>query len=249
MSEGASAATAVLSIRGLCTARDGRPIHKELDLDVIEGETLVLVGGSGSGKTTLLRTLVGLETADGGTCDFEGRDLFQIPEKEWPKVRCRIAYAFQYGALFDSLSVRDNLEFPLREHTKLNKAERAEKVTAQLEALGLGPIETMLPAELSGGMQKRVGVARAIIMDPKVILYDEPTAGLDPGNTRRINQTIQRLKAAGHTSIVVTHDPACAMAVADRFAFLENGKVAATQSREDYDRAPDPKLKDYFAGE
>ncbi len=238
----------ILSIEGLRTVRGERVIHDGLNLALVPGETLVLLGGSGSGKTTLLRILIGLEEATAGRCEFEGKDIFRSSPEEWRLTRMKIAYAFQGGALFDSLTVKENLEFPLREHTKLSSREREERIIRQLDSLGLGRIERQMPAELSGGMQKRVGVARAIILDPAVILYDEPTAGLDPENVQRINETINRLKEQGKTSVVVTHDPACAVGVADRFAFIQGGRVAASQSAADFERQPDPILKHYFEG-
>jgi phospholipid/cholesterol/gamma-HCH transport system ATP-binding protein len=243
-----SAAPVLLSIRGLRNVRDGRVIHEGLDLDVRRGETLVLLGGSGSGKTTLLRTLVGLDAPTAGSCTFDGTDLFSLPPAAWPRMRTRIAYAFQGGALFDSLTVRENLEFPLREHRSMSASERRQRILEQLDALGLGRIEGLMPAELSGGMQKRVGVARATILDPQLVLYDEPTAGLDPENVRRINDLILRLKGFGQTAVVVTHDAACALAVADRFAFLANGRVEVEQTRADFERSPDPRLAGYFEG-
>lgn len=239
----------LLAVRGLKTVFGDKVIHDRLDIDLYQGETLVLLGGSGSGKTTLLRILIGLETPAEGTCEFEGRDLFTQTASEWRVTRTKIAYAFQGGALFDSLTVQENLEFPLREHTKLTAHERQERIAAQLDSLGLGRIESQMPAELSGGMQKRVGVARAIILEPKVILYDEPTAGLDPENVARINDTIQRLKSQGKSSIVVTHDPVCALGVADRLAYLAGGRVAVSQSAADFEKTPDPILQHYFAGE
>lgn len=238
----------ILSIRKLSVIRGDKTIHDELDLDLYEGEILVVLGESGSGKTMLLRTLVGLEATQGGTCQFDDKDLYALDRAQWPQIMRDIAYAFQAGALFDSLTVMENLEFPLLEHTKLKKKERAERVVKQLTALGLGRIENQMPSELSGGMQKRVGVARAIILDPKIILYDEPTAGLDPTNIGRINETILRLQELGKSSVVVTHDPLCALEVADRFVFLEKGKIAAEQSRADYDIEPHPRLLAYFTG-
>lgn len=238
----------ILSVRGLKTARDGHVIHDGLDLDLYHGETLVVLGGSGSGKTTLLRTLIGLERPEAGICEFDGKNLFALNESAWPQYRTQISYAFQGGALFDSLTVRENLEFPLIEHTKMTAKERRKRVAEQLATLGLSGIESQMPAELSGGMQKRVGVARAIILDPKIILYDEPTAGLDPENVGRINDTIHRLQDLGKTSIVVTHDIGCAMDVADRFVFLADGKVVANQTRAELDAAPNDYLKNYLEG-
>jgi phospholipid/cholesterol/gamma-HCH transport system ATP-binding protein len=245
----ASSSAPLLAIEHLETRFGRRVVHKDLSLDLHEGEVLVLLGGSGSGKSTLLRTLIGLETPSGGSCRFEDEDLYRLEEPDWQRVRRRIAYAFQGGALFDSLTVAENLSYPLLEHTELSEAECLAKVTETLERFGLAGTEKLLPASLSGGMQKRVGLARAIMLDPRIILYDEPTAGLDPTNGRKIAETILALKAAGKTSILVTHDTACALAVADRIAFIHEGKIAAVQTRDEVLRAPAPLIDAYLKGE
>lgn len=200
-------------------------VHKDVSFSLLQGECLGLIGGSGSGKSVILRSLIGLEKPDSGNIFIEGTDISNMNEKELLPIRKKVAYVFQGGALFDSLTVFDNLAYPLREHTKLEEAEIKKKVEDLLKEFGLQGNENVFPAELSGGMQKRVGLARAIIMNPDIVLYDEPTAGLDPYNTIRIQEMILELKKKGVTSILVTHDMPTATAVCDRIALLVNGFI------------------------
>lgn len=202
-------------------------VHKDITFNVRKGECLGLIGASGTGKSVLLRSLIGLERPDEGSVVFDGIHIHKIPERNLTHLRKRMAYAFQGGALFDSMTVFDNLAYPLREHTELGEREIETKVHEQLHAFGLFDSENLFPANLSGGMQKRVGLARAIILGPEVILYDEPTAGLDPYNTKKIQDMILRLKATGVTSILVTHDMPVAFAVCDRIAMLMEGRIKA----------------------
>lgn len=204
-----------------------KQVHKGVSFSIEKGECLGLIGGSGAGKSVLLRSLIGLEKPDTGSIHFDGIDITQFSERELIEVRKRIAYVFQGGALFDSLSVYENLAYPLREHTNLNEDEISQKVLSTLKEFGLEGNERIFPASLSGGMQKRVGLARSIIIGPEVILYDEPTAGLDPYNTKKIQETINQLKTRGVTSILVTHDMPTALAVCDRIIILKSGKIAA----------------------
>lgn len=202
-----------------------KAVHKGVSFEVRKGECLGLIGGSGTGKSVLLRSLIGLEKPDSGEVIFDGIPVHTLKEHELLEIRKRMAYAFQGGALFDSMNVFDNLAYPLREHSKLNEKEISEKILKLLETFGLRGNEHIMPASLSGGMQKRVGLARAMILGPEVILYDEPTAGLDPYNTRRIEELILSLKATGVTSILVTHDMPVAFKVCDRIAMLVDGKI------------------------
>ncbi len=203
-------------------------IHENVSFYVKKGECLGLVGGSGAGKSVILRSLIGLEKPDSGQILINGVDIVPLNEQELIPVRKQVAYAFQGGALFDSMTVYENLAYPLRAHTELVETEIAEKIHHQLAEFGLEKSIHLYPGELSGGMQKRIGLARAVIMQPEIILYDEPTAGLDPYNTRKIQELILRLKATGVTAILVTHDIPTAMAVCDKFAFLKD-KVIAEQ--------------------
>ncbi len=238
-----------LTVKDLSTRFQTNWIHKNFDLEIFKGEVFVLLGGSGSGKSTFLRTLIGLEKTESGTCFYHNRDLFQLEETDWKIVRQKIAYVFQGGALFDSLTVEENLSYPLLEHTTLSKDERKQKIQNILKQLDLADTTELLPSSLSGGMQKRVGLARSIMMDPDLILYDEPTAGLDPANSQNIAKTILDLKKAGKTSLLVTHDTDCAARVADRFGFIAQGKIAALQTIAEFKSKPHPLLKSYFDGE
>lgn len=212
-----------------------KEVHKGVSFTVHKGECLGLIGGSGQGKSVILRSLIGLEKPDSGQILIEGEDIVPYSEEALVPIRKKVAYAFQGGALFDSMNVYENLAYPLREHTKLTESQIKSKIHNLLEEFSLGGNEETYPAALSGGMQKRVGLARAIIMEPQVVLYDEPTAGLDPYNTLKIQEMILRLKSKGVTSILVTHDMPSAFAVCDRIAMLFGGKIGAIGTRSELD--------------
>lgn len=202
-----------------------KSVHRDVSFNVNAGECLGLIGGSGSGKSVLLRSLIGLEKPDSGRIVIHDEDIGPMRESDLIDVRKRVAYAFQGGALFDSMTVYENLAYPLREHTSMSENDVSQRIRSILEEFGLAGSEQLYPASLSGGMQKRVGLARAIIMDPDVILYDEPTAGLDPFNTKKISEMILRLKQKGKTGILVTHDMPVAFNVCDRIAMLNQGMI------------------------
>lgn len=201
-------------------------VHNGTTFDVYQDEVVGLIGGSGSGKSVLLRALIGLEPPDAGKIYYRGKDITNFTEQQWFEVRTKVAYAFQYGALFDSLTVEENLLYPLDAHTKLSRAEKQKKIDAVLELLGIPGTNHLLPSSLSGGMQKRAGLARSLILEPDVILYDEPTAGLDPFNTINIQRIILDLKLRGKAGVLVTHDMPTAFAVCDRLCLLAGKKVA-----------------------
>ncbi len=207
-------------------------VHRNVSFQVFDGECLGLIGGSGSGKSVLLRSLIGLEKPDSGKILFESEDITHYSEIKLIPIRKKIAYAFQGGALFDSMTVYENLLYPLKAHTQLRRHEMEQKIMSRLADFGLEHAAQLYPARISGGMQKRVGLARAMMLDPEVILYDEPTAGLDPANTKNIQDLILKLKATGVTSILVTHDIPTAFAVCDRFAFLTKGQIHITDSHD-----------------
>ncbi len=215
----------VIEVKHFAKSFGTRQVHRDVSFKVNSGECVGLVGGSGKGKSVVLRSLIGLERADQGEILIDGEDIAHYTERELVEVRKKVAYVFQNGALFDSMSVYDNLAYPLREHTKLSEDEIRTKIHDMLNEFGLIEAESKLPAELSGGMQKRVGLARAMMIGPKVILYDEPTAGLDPYNTLKIREMVLRLKKKGVTSVFVTHDMPTAIAVCDRFVMLADGTV------------------------
>ncbi len=223
----------IISVRGFCKHFGSKIVHDNLDLDLFPGEVLSLIGGSGSGKSVLLRALIGLERADAGRIYFKGRDLTDLTETQWREVRLQIAFVFQGGALFDSMSVEENLLYPLDAHTVLSRKEKQVKVDETLELLGLEGSNELFPSDLSGGMQKRAGLARALILNPEIILYDEPTAGLDPFNTKNIQDIIVDLKKRGRGGILVTHDMPTAFATSERMALLLKGKIAVSGRVED----------------
>jgi phospholipid/cholesterol/gamma-HCH transport system ATP-binding protein len=239
----------LLAIEGLETRFGARSIHQGLNLEVRRGELLVLFGGSGTGKSTLLRAIIGLDRAAGGSIKLDGQELNDLDDRGWREIRRKIGYSFQSGALFDSLTVGENLEYPLREFTKMSSEERRALASDMLSKVGLPGIEGLYPSELSGGMQKRVGMARTLMLDPQLILYDEPTAGLDPANSKMIAELMGSLKKAGKTGILVTHDVPCALSVGDRIAFLFEGKIAVVQTRQEIDKQPHEKISDYMNGE
>ena len=207
-----------------------KQVHKDVSFEVFEGECLGLIGGSGSGKSVLLRSLIGLEKPNSGKVLVFGQDITQFSEAQLIEIRKKVAYVFQNGALFDSMSVFDNLAYPLREHFDLSEEVIREKILFQLSEFGLEGNENMQTGNLSGGMQKRVGLARSMMMDPQVVLYDEPTAGLDPFNTKRIQDLILEMKRKGKTSILVTHDMPTASRVCDRMVVIEKGKISEDQN-------------------
>ena len=246
----ANPATAIaIELRGLSKAFRGKAVLRALDLDVRAGETFTILGGSGTGKSVCLKHVLGLLRADAGRVRVFGRDVTHLSEDALVDVRKDFGMVFQGAALFDSLSVFDNVAFPLREHLALDDAELAARVGRCLAAVGLTGIEGLLPAELSGGMRKRVGVARAIALEPKAILYDEPTTGLDPANARRIGRLIRRLQERlGVTSVVVTHDLDLCFAVSDRVGLLKNGRIVVEGGAEEIRASSHPDVRAFLGG-
>ena len=214
---------------------------------VYRGEVLVILGGSGSGKSVTLRHMLGLEAPDTGRVIVEEEDITDLPEEELYRVRKKFGMLFQSGALFDSMTVFENVAFPLREHTDMSEDEIARAVKEKLELVNLPNTEHLMPVDLSGGMRKRVGLARSIVLDPKVILYDEPTTGLDPITAQTINELIVNLQAKLNvTSVVVTHDIHSAFFVGDRVAFLNQGVFEWIGSMDDARDSDHPKLKEFL---
>jgi len=224
-----------------------RGVSFALDTD----ETLVIMGGSGSGKTVLLRTIAGLIQPNGGVLQVFGIDITALSEEELLPIRRRMGYVFQGAALFDSLTVYDNVAFPLREHTNQSESEMRGRVLHVLSLVGLGEdVLPKLPSELSGGMRKRVGIARALVIEPEMLLFDEPTAGLDPTNSKMVGELIVRLKdGVCDTSVVVTHDIELARTVADRVAILIDGRFAVLGPVDEVMNSSDPVVQAFLAGE
>lgn len=239
---------AVIEVKKFGKAFEGRWVHRDVSFKVEQGECVGLVGGSGIGKSVILRSLIGLEKATHGEIWIDGEEISRYSERKLVHVRRKVAYVFQNGALFDSMSVYENLAYPLREHTEFSEPEIREKIRIQLDEFGLLDAIGKLPSELSGGMQKRVGLARAMMIGPKVILYDEPTAGLDPFNTLKIQELVLRLKKKGVTSVFVTHDMPTAEAVCDRFCMLADGRVIDERRVQDL-RKNDGPLEKFIVGQ
>ncbi|HVY27443.1 MAG TPA: ABC transporter ATP-binding protein [Polyangiaceae bacterium] len=200
-----------------------------VDMRVERSEVAVIIGGSGAGKTTLLRVLIGLERPSGGRVMVGGVDLAALSERQLNSARRKFGMVFQYSALLDSMNVFDNVAFPLREHTKLKEKEIRDKVLEKLKVLGLEGTGQRFPSQISGGMRKRVGLARALMLEPEVLMYDEPTSGLDPLTSRKVDELILETRDRfGVTSIVISHDMAGALQIADRIFVLAKGRVAAS---------------------
>ena len=221
-----------------------------LDLNIRRGETIVVLGGSGSGKSVLLKHTVGLLKPDAGDIFVDGERITDYDEIELIPVRRKIGVLFQGGALFDSMNVFDNIAFALREHTDQSEEEVALRVKEKLDLVELENVEHLMPSDLSGGMKKRVALARAIVLEPQAILYDEPTTGLDPIIAGTINRMIRNLQQKlSVTSIVVTHDINSAFTVADRVAFLYDGRIDFLGTVEEAKRSTDPLLSNFIRGE
>jgi phospholipid/cholesterol/gamma-HCH transport system ATP-binding protein len=225
---GAQEARAAIEVRDLRVGYDDREVLHGISFEVRAGETLVILGGSGSGKSTLLRTLVGLETPTSGEIRLQGKNLQQISEAEWQELRKHIGISFQGGALFGSMSVAENVALPLREHTRLDPSTIEIMVRLKLDQVGLRGFEDYMPSQLSGGMKKRAAIARAMAMDPEILFFDEPSAGLDPIIAAGIDELLLKLKQAFHmTIVVVTHELASAFLIADRMILLDKGNIVA----------------------
>ncbi len=244
-----SASEPLIKVNNLHKYYGEKIVHRGISFELYKGEVLTLMGGSGVGKSVILRCLIGLEKPERGEIFFHEKNIVSLNEEELVEIRKKIAFVFQFGALFDSLSVFENVAYPLREHTNLSEDEISKKVKSILELLSLSGSEELLPSDLSGGMQRRVGVARSIIMEPEVILYDEPTTGLDPYNIQQILKIIVTLKNKGITSILVTHDMASIFTVTDRIAFLKDGLIYALGTKEEIRDLNDPVVQSFIKGE
>lgn len=221
--------------------------HKVLtgiNLSIPRGHTCVILGGSGSGKTVLMKHMIGLLKPDRGQVKIEGEDIVPLNSDELERVRRKFGMVFQAAALFDSMTVFDNVAFPLREHSKLKESEIRDIVHAKFKIFGLQNVDHKFPADLSGGMRKRVGLARAIVLDPKIVLYDEPTTGLDPITTDYVDEMIKAAKRElGVTQVVISHDIASAFNVADQIAFLSKGVIVEQGAPEKVRNSEHPAVK------
>ena len=237
----------IISVRDLVVEYDGRRILNGLNLDIEHGETMVLLGGSGSGKSTLLRQIIGLERPKSGSVTVKGTDITCCSDGELKRVRRSIGVAFQSAALFNSLTVEDNIALLLREHTSLAPSIVDLVVWLKLAAVGLADFAKLYPQELSGGMRKRAAVARATALDPEILVFDEPSAGLDPIVAAELDEVILVLKRAFQmTVIVVTHELVSAFRIADRIAMLHQGTFLAVGTREEIRSSKDPRIRQFM---
>lgn len=241
----------LIRFRGVTKSFGTKVVYSGLDLAIPRGSTVTILGASGSGKSVMLKMLIGLFEVDGGEILFDGKDVTKMAERELYDVRRRIAYLFQGAALFDSLTVGENVAYGLREQNwnTMSDDEVRARVAQSLGSVGLPGIEDLRPSDLSGGMKKRVGLARTLALQPEVILYDEPTTGLDPINTARINHLIIGIKRQlGLTSVVVTHDMGTAFAVSDYLVMLGKGRVLMTGTPAEFTATKNPYVRDFIDG-
>ena len=239
----------IIQLRGVRKSFERRTVLDSLDLDIVRGETLVVIGRSGCGKSVLLKHITGLIRPEAGEILFEGEDITRFNRKKLFEMRMHFGMLFQSSALFDSLSVGENLALPLRKHADMGEEEIVRIVSEKLELVGLTDVYNSFPAEMSGGMKKRVGLARAVVMNPQVVLYDEPTTGLDPIMADVINELIRTLQRELRiTSVVVTHDIKSAYQVGDRIAMLYEGKIIRSGTPAEVRETDDPVLRQFIEG-
>lgn len=239
----------MIQIKGLHKSFGANHVLRNLDLEIKTGEALVIIGRSGCGKSILLKQIMGIMEPDQGAVMIDGVDIFSLTLRELDQFRLKLGMLFQGAALFDSMTVGENVGFSLREHTQLPPGVIAEKVREKLKLVGLEGIEDLMPAELSGGMRKRVGLARAICNDPKIILYDEPTTGLDPIMADGINELIVQMQGKLRiTSVTVTHDLKSAYRIADRIAMLYQGRIIGIGTPDEIKNSDNPVIRQFITG-
>ncbi|MBQ8417346.1 MAG: ABC transporter ATP-binding protein [Phascolarctobacterium sp.] len=240
----------VIKIRKLKIAFGSKVVLDEIDLDLYPGETLAVIGPSGTGKSTVLKVMTGLLAPTSGSVVIQGREVSGFGEAEWDELRKFMGVVFQYSALFDFLTVGENVAFGLRRHFNLPEEEIQAKVTDLLQMVGLPGTNNMMPSELSGGMKKRVGLARALAMQPQIVFYDEPTAGLDPVMTMTISRLIRKTQEQlGVASLLVTHDMESAFLAADRIAMLYNGKIVQIGTVAEIKNSTNPVVRAFISGQ
>ena len=240
----------MISVIGLSKSFGDKKVLNGIDLEVMRGESVVLVGGSGAGKSVFIKHLIGLLQPDDGHVVVDGVDLTVAPPEAVLELRKKFGMSFQEGALFDSMTVSDNIAFPIRRHTKKSAAEVTERVRACLELVRLPGIQDKMPSELSGGMRRRVGFARAIALEPQILLFDEPTTGLDPINTAAIGRVINQLRDELDVTVVtITHDMSLANRVADRIAMIRRGRILVVDTPDRFPASQDRFVRGFLEGE
>lgn len=242
---------AIIRLRGIVKSFGDLRVLRGIDLDVVDGESLVLIGGSGTGKSVLLKHLIGLLRPDQGTVEVDGQVLAELSTRELTRFRRRFGMSFQEGALFDSMTVGENVAFPLHRLSDLPKPEIRRRVRECLDLVQLPEgTEEKMPSELSGGMRRRVGFARAVALEPRILLFDEPTTGLDPVTTAVIDQVIVELTTRlDSTSVTITHDMTSAFRIADRIGMLHRGEIIALAPPEEFRELDDPRVQQFLRGD
>jgi phospholipid/cholesterol/gamma-HCH transport system ATP-binding protein len=241
--------TPPVQVEGLSKSFGKQTVLQEISLEVGRGETLSVLGRSGTGKSVLLKLIIGLHKPDSGSIRVNGEDVTKLKLKELNEVRKKVGFLFQQAALYDSLTIEENVGFPLRRHSSMSDEDSRKRVRELLASVGMEKDAHKLPGELSGGMQKRVGLARALALEPEIILFDEPTAGLDPITAAEIDDLILRLQKERHmTSLLVTHDIHSARAVSDRVALMRSGQVVIEGTFEDLQKSRDPFVMQFLDG-
>lgn len=238
----------VLVIEKLCKSFGDNHVLVDFDLELKKGENVAVLGKSGSGKSVLIKCIIGLLTPDSGRINVLGQNIDEMNVQELDEIRTKVGFLFQSNALYDSMTVRENLEFPLRRHwIKITAAETERKVMEVLNNVGLSHTVDMMPAELSGGMRKRIALARTLILDPEIILYDEPTTGLDPITAKGISNLIKEMGEKYNTSaLIISHDISCITATSDRIVMLIDGRCYTTGTYEELKENKDPRVKQFF---
>jgi phospholipid/cholesterol/gamma-HCH transport system ATP-binding protein len=239
----------ILEVKNVVKRFDEKEIHRGVTFSLELGETIGLLGNSGTGKSVLLRSLIGLEDIDGGEIHFHQKRIDNLTETQLYSVRTKISYAFQSGALFDSINVFENVAYPLFEHTKMTERMIEEKVSQILKIVNMEEAKDLMPSDLSGGMQKRIGLARAMALNPEILLYDEPTAGLDPVNVEMVLEIMHRFKAQGLSGIFVTHDIPAAKRICDRILILKEGRIGFNGTIKEFETSSDPFVQRFLTNQ